>query len=61
MNLFIVPFLLFLALTISAHAQAPQVRGDEKKVETNYPPSNPSNAQALEKSIILPSAGGDQD
>lgn len=44
-----------------AYAQAPQVKGNEQKTETNCPPSNPSNAQAQEKSIILPNAGGHQD
>jgi hypothetical protein len=54
---------LLLASTIafSAHAQAPQVQGDPKKVETNCPPTKPSDAQAQEKSIILPNAGGHQD
>jgi hypothetical protein len=48
-------------LALSAQAQAPQVKGDEKKVETNCPPSDPANAQAQEKSIILPSAEGHKD
>lgn len=53
--------LLASALAFSAYAQAPQVKGDEKKTETNCPPTNPSNAQAQEKSIILPSAEGHKD
>jgi hypothetical protein len=53
--------LLASTLAFGAHAQAPQVKGNENKVETNCPPSNPANAQAQEKSIILPNAGGHQD
>jgi hypothetical protein len=53
--------LLASTLAFGAYAQAPQVKGDEKKVETNCPPSNPSDAQAQEKSIILPSAEGHKD
>lgn len=53
--------LLVAGMTFNAHAQAPQVKGDEKKTETNCPPSNPSNAKAQEQSIILPSAGGHKD
>lgn len=53
--------LLASSVAFSAFAQAPQVQGDSKKVETNCPPTNPSNAQAQEKSIILPSAEGHQD
>ncbi len=54
--------LLFAAMfAASANAQAPQIKGDEKKVETNCPPSDPANAQAQEKSIILPSAEGHKD
>lgn len=63
-NLFVASILLASAAAFGAHAQAPQtpnVQGDEKKTETNCPPSNPSNAQAQEKSIILPNAGGHKD
>jgi len=54
---------ILLASTVffGAHAQAPTVKGDEKKVETNCPPANPANAQAQEKSIILPEAEGEKD
>jgi hypothetical protein len=60
-NLFVASILLANAAAFGAHAQAPQVRGDEKKTETNCPPSNPSNAKAQEQSIILPSAEGHKD
>ncbi len=53
--------LLASAIASGANAQAPQAKGDEKKVETNCPPSNPANAKAQEQSIILPSAGGHKD
>ena len=54
---------LLLASTVffGAHAQAPTVKGDEKKTETNCPPSDKADAQAQEKSIILPSAGSHKD
>jgi len=54
-------FLIASTLSFGAYAQAPQVKGNEKKTETNCPPANPANAQAQEKSIILPNAGGHQD
>lgn len=53
--------LLASTLAFSAYAQAPQVKGDETKTETNCPPGDKSDAQAQEKSIILPSAGGHKD
>jgi hypothetical protein len=53
--------LLATTLAFGAHAQAPEVKGNEQKTETNCPPSNPANAQAQEKSIILPSAEGHKD
>ena len=53
--------LLTSVLSFGAYAQTPQTKGDEQKTETNCPPSNPSNAQAQEKSIILPSAEGHKD
>jgi hypothetical protein len=57
----IAPLLLSLTIAIPAHAQAPQIRGDEKKQETNCPPSDTSNSQKIEDSAILPSAGGHKD
>jgi hypothetical protein len=53
--------LLVSTLAFGAYAQAPQVKGDETKTQTNCPPSNPADAQAQEKSIILPSAEGHKD
>jgi hypothetical protein len=55
------PLLLSLSLAMPVYAQAPQVHGDEKKADTNCPPSDPSNAQKIEDSAILPSAGGHKD
>lgn len=56
---------LIAALTIAflspALAQAPQVKGDENKPQTNCPPSDPANSQKIEDSAILPSAGGHKD
>ena len=63
-NLFVAGILLASVAASGVHAQTPQtpqVKGDEKKTETNCPPSNPGNAQAQEKSIILPSAEGHKD
>ncbi len=60
-HVFAAGFLLAGLLAWDANAQAPQVKGDEKKVETNCPPGDKSDAQAQEKSIILPSAGGHKD
>lgn len=60
-NLLIASVLLASVTAFGANAQAPQVKGDEKKTETNCPPSNPSNAKAQEQSIILPSAEGHKD
>lgn len=60
-QIFAVSLLLASTIAFGAHAQAPQVKGDEKKTETNCPPSNPSNAKAQEQSVILPSAGGHKD
>lgn len=57
----IAPLLLSLAVAMPAYAQAPQIRGDEKKADTNCPPSDPSNSQKIENSAILPSAGGHKD
>ncbi len=53
--------LLASMMALGVHAQAPQIKGDEKKTETNCPPGNPSNAKAQEQSIILPSAEGHKD
>lgn len=58
-----------IALAFAGHvmAQAPSVRGDATKDLTNCPPSRAGSAtvgaaspdaQAIEKSAILPSAGG---
>ncbi len=47
---------LFSALSLPAIAQAPAIRGDETKQMTNCPPSKPNDAQAIEKSAILPNA-----
>lgn len=58
---FTTSILLASLIAFGAQAQAPQVKGDEKKTETNCPPSNPANAKAQEQSIILPSAGGHKD
>jgi hypothetical protein len=60
-SVFAASLMLASAFALNVHAQAPQVQGDPKKVETNCPPANPSNAQAQEKSIILPSAEGHKD
>ncbi len=49
---------LFGALSLPAVAQAPTIRGDETKQMTNCPPSKPNDAQPIEQSVILPSAGG---
>jgi hypothetical protein len=57
----IAPLFLSLAITLPSYAQAPQVRGDEKKQDTNCPPSDTSNSQKIEDSAILPSAGGHKD
>jgi type IV secretory pathway VirB9-like protein len=37
-----------------------KANANTQKVETNCPPDNPSNAQAAEKSVILPNAGGSE-
>ncbi len=60
-HVFAAGFLLTGLFALDANAQAPQVKGDETKTETNCPPSDKSDAQAQEKSIILPSAGGHKD
>lgn len=43
-------------LSTSALAQAPQIRGDPNKQQTNCP-TDKSAAQPIENSTILPSAG----
>ncbi|MBY0531690.1 MAG: hypothetical protein K2P86_06945 [Xanthobacteraceae bacterium] len=58
---FAVGFLLASTFAFGASAQAPQMKGDEQKTETNCPPTNPANAQAQEKSIILPDAEGEKE
>jgi hypothetical protein len=58
---FAASLLLASAIAFGVNAQTPPVKGDEKKTETNCPPSNPANAQAQEKSIILPNAGGHEN
>jgi len=61
---------LALAILSPAFAQAPAVRGDATKDMTNCPPSTAGkstsgtasdDAQAIEKSAILPSAGGHEN
>lgn len=59
--LFLTSILVASVVAFGVQAQTPQVPGNANKVETNCPPSNPANAQAQEKSIILPNAGGHQD
>lgn len=49
---------IFALTTTAAVSQAPQVKGDKDEQMTNCPPNNPANSQELEKSAILPSAGG---
>lgn len=58
------------AVASQAVAQAPAVRGDATKDMTNCPPSSArtttsgaasDDAQAVEKSAILPSAGGHEN
>jgi hypothetical protein len=58
---FAASLLLVSVTAFAANAQAPQVKGDETKTQTNCPPSDKSDAQAQEKSVILPSAGGHKD
>jgi hypothetical protein len=60
-RIFVASLMFASTFAFGVLAQAPQVQGDPKKVETNCPPTNPSNAQAQEKSIILPSAEGHKD
>jgi hypothetical protein len=47
-------------LSTSAIAQAPQIRGNPDKQQTNCP-TDKSAAQPVENSAILPSAGGHKD
>ena len=52
---------LFGVLSLPVMAQAPTVRGDETKVDTNCPPSKPKDAQPIENSAILPDAEGEKN
>lgn len=47
-------------VSVPVAAQAPTIRGDPNKEMTNCPPSKPQDAQAVDKSAILPDAEGEE-
>ena len=49
------------AVSFSAMAQAPTIRGDETKQQAACPPSKPNDSRPIEESAILPDAEGEEN